>query len=106
MRYSIFLFALVVTCCSELTQARSLRASSDMMTHYTDRSLNFTSDSTTSLRDMKVVLAARDDAAGFVASQGQIRAARLEAAFVVLREQLPEARTASDLALAEAILAL
>ena len=55
---------------------------------------------------MKVVLAARDDAASFVASQGDIRGARLEAAFATLREQLPEARHASDQQLAEAILAL
>jgi uncharacterized protein (TIGR02448 family) len=55
---------------------------------------------------MKVVLAARDDAASFVASQGDIRGASLEAAFATLREQLPEARHASDRQLAEAILAL
>ena len=55
---------------------------------------------------MKVVLAARDDAASFVASAGEVRGAQLEAAFATLREQLPEARAASDQQLAEAILAL
>ena len=89
-----------------MVEARSLRVTSDMMTRYTDRTLDFTSDTTTSIRDMKVVLAARDDAAGFVASQGNFRGARLEAAFVVLRAQFAEARSASDLELAEAILAL
>jgi uncharacterized protein (TIGR02448 family) len=70
-----------------------------------DRSLDFTSDTTTSIRDMKVVIAAREDAASYVASNGAIRGARLEAAFSALRSQLPEARLASDQALAEAILA-
>lgn len=53
----------------------------------------------------KVVLQAREDAAGFVASDGRIRGARLEAALRHLREQSAEARTASDLELARAILA-
>ena len=87
-------------------QAQTLVATSNILVRALDRSLDFTSDTTTSVRDMKVVLAARDDAASFVASQGDIRSARLEAAFVALREQLPEARHASDQQLAEAILAL
>ena len=53
----------------------------------------------------KVVLQAREDAAGFVASDGQIRGARLEAALRVLREDSAAAREASDMALARAILA-
>jgi uncharacterized protein (TIGR02448 family) len=55
---------------------------------------------------MKVVRAARDDAASFVASAGKIRGAQLEAAISTLRSQVPEAQGASDLVLAEAILAL
>ncbi|RPE81992.1 DUF2388 domain-containing protein [Vulcaniibacterium tengchongense] len=54
----------------------------------------------------KIVLAARDDAASFVASDGAIRGARLEAALRTLRERDAEARQASDLELARAILAL
>ncbi|MFC3552226.1 DUF2388 domain-containing protein [Lysobacter cavernae] len=54
----------------------------------------------------KVVLAARDDAASFVASNGTIRGAQLEAALRHLRERAPQARQASDLELAQAILAL
>ena len=50
--------------------------------------------------------AARDDAASFVASNGAIRGAQLEAALGAIRERLPEARDASDQTLAEAILAL
>ena len=55
--------------------------------------------------DDKVVLAARDDAAAFVASEGQIRGARLQAALVHLREQDAAARQVSDLVLARALLA-
>ncbi|MNP84661.1 hypothetical protein D3C76_1840670 [compost metagenome] len=55
---------------------------------------------------MKVVMAARDDAASFVASAGDIRGAQLEAAFGALREQFPKAREASDQVLAETILTL
>jgi uncharacterized protein (TIGR02448 family) len=43
--------------------------------------------SASSSGDDKVVQAARDDAAAFVASDGQIRGARLQAALVHLREQ-------------------
>lgn len=56
--------------------------------------------------DDKVVLDARDDAAGFVASEGRIRGARLEAALLLMRERNEAARSASDLELAKAILAL
>ncbi|MCE7032846.1 DUF2388 domain-containing protein [Lysobacter sp. GX 14042] len=58
-----------------------------------------------SFSDDKVVLAARDDAASFVATAGQVRGARLEAALRHVREQLPAAREASDMELARAILA-
>jgi uncharacterized protein (TIGR02448 family) len=53
----------------------------------------------------KVVLQARDDAALFVASEGRVRGAQLEAALRVLRESRADARTASDMQLAMAILA-
>jgi uncharacterized protein (TIGR02448 family) len=53
--------------------------------------------------DNKLILDSREDAAGFVASHGDLRAARLEAALLWLREQQPEL-AASDLELAEAIL--
>ena len=48
---------------------------------------------------------AREDAASFVASQGQVRSARLEAALRVLREHDAQARQADDLELARKILA-
>src|SRR5690606_4567527 len=55
--------------------------------------------------DDKRVLAAREDAAGFVASDGRVRSARLEAALRVLRERDADAGQASDLVLARKILA-
>jgi len=63
------------------------------------------SDATSSLRDDKVVLAAHDDAASFVASQGAIRGVRLEAALSHIRQHNP-GLTADDLQLAQAILSL
>ncbi len=54
----------------------------------------------------KVVLQARDDAASFVASDGRIRGAQLEAALRHLRERNAGAERASDMQLAKAILAL
>ena len=104
-KLSSFLLATSL-CLAAGAQAQTLVATSNILVRALDRSLDFTSDTTTSVRDMKVVLAARDDAASFVASAGEVRGAQLEAAFATLREQLPEARTASDQQLAEAILTL
>ena len=53
----------------------------------------------------KVVAQAQEDAALFVASDGAIRGARLQAALRHLRESDEAARAASDLQLAQAILA-
>jgi uncharacterized protein (TIGR02448 family) len=64
------------------------------------------SSNSTSGGDDKVVLQARDDAASFVASDGRIRGAQLEAALHHLREIDAGARLASDMQLARAILAL
>ena len=62
--------------------------------------------SNSSSGNSKVVKHARDDAASFVASEGRIRSARLEAAILHLRQHDAAARTASDMQLAQAILAL
>ncbi|HAQ88483.1 MAG: hypothetical protein CMK99_04935 [Pseudomonas sp.] len=86
-------------------QAQTLVATSNIVVNALDRSINFTSDVTSRISDMKVVGEARDEAAGFVASGGEIRGARLEAALGRLRDAFPAAQQASDLALAEAILA-
>jgi uncharacterized protein (TIGR02448 family) len=53
--------------------------------------------------DNKLILAAQDDAAAFVASDGQYKGARLEAAFRSLRHSHAKLH-ASDLELAQAIL--
>lgn len=53
----------------------------------------------------KVVVQAREDAASFVASDGRIRGVQLEAALRHLRASNDDARAASDLQLAQAILA-
>ena len=103
MRHPIALLILLAACSS--VQARTLEGTSNMLLRATDRSLNFTSDLTSSIRDMKLVIAARDDAASFVASNGAIRGAQLEAAFSAVRAQYPAARNVSDQELAAAILA-
>lgn len=97
---------LALTLLAGSAQAQTLVATSNIVVRALDRSLDFTSDTTTSIRDMKVVSEARDDAASFVASGGAVRGAQLEAALGSLRERFAEARGASDLQLAEAILAL
>ena len=56
--------------------------------------------------DEKIVLQAKDDAASFVATDGRIRGAQLEAALRFLREKNSTAQRASDMQLAQAILAL
>ncbi|WP_017938066.1 DUF2388 domain-containing protein [Zestomonas thermotolerans] len=104
MRSLPLALALALFCAG--AEARSLVATTHILIRSLDRSLDFTSDTTTSIRDMKLVRAAREDAASFVASHGEIRGAQLEAALHAIRTRVPEAREASDLALAEAILAL
>ncbi|UFH49446.1 DUF2388 domain-containing protein [Pseudomonas sp. KNUC1026] len=62
-----------------------------------------TSKLTSTPFEHKLVSAAQDDAAAFVASGGDIRGARLEAALGHLREHHPKLH-AGDLELAQAIL--
>ncbi|CAG8869043.1 hypothetical protein PS627_03347 [Pseudomonas fluorescens] len=62
-----------------------------------------TSQVTTAPFDRKLVLEARDDAAAFIASDGRIRGARLQAALTSLHERYPR-QSADDLELARAIL--
>lgn len=63
------------------------------------------SDVSSSFNDDKIVLAARDDAAAFVASQGSIRGVSLEAALQHIRQQVPTVQ-GDDMQLATAILSL
>lgn len=64
-----------------------------------------TTRGTSNAADNKVVAAAREDAASFVASNGEIRSVRLEAALQHLRQH-DTGLQASDMQLAEAILNL
>ncbi|QNH01606.1 DUF2388 domain-containing protein [Pseudomonas sediminis] len=82
--------------------ASSLVATTDTLGAALAGSVEGTSDATSSLRDMKQLRAARDDAA----SDGAIRSARLEAALAYIRRHDGELATADDLALAQAILSL
>ncbi|MFQ6592229.1 MULTISPECIES: DUF2388 domain-containing protein [Pseudomonas] len=68
-------------------------------------SMSATRGTSSSFKDDKIVQAARDDAESFVATDGQIRGVRLEAALVHIRERLP-GQTFTDMQLAQAIVAL
>ncbi len=105
MRSPLIAASIALALFAGAAQAQTLKATSNMLLNATNRTLDFTSDTTTSIRDMKLVIAARDDAASFVASNGAIRGAQLEAAFSAVRAQYPAARNVSDQELATAILA-
>lgn len=62
-----------------------------------------TSQVTTGPFDNKLILAAQDDAAAFIATDGQLRGAQLESALAYIRQTSPKLH-ASDLELAQAIL--
>lgn len=87
-------------------QAQTVVQTSNIIVNAFGRTIDFTSDTTTSIRDSKVVIQAKDDAASYVATGGDIHGSQLDAAFDTLRARVPEARDASDQVLAEAILAL
>ena len=61
--------------------------------------------SSSSSGDDKVIQAAREEAAGFIASNGKLRGVRLQAALLHLRQHDGGAANASDMELARAILA-
>ena len=75
-------------------------------TNWLSQATGTSSDATSSAKedDEKVVRAARDDAASFIASQGQIHGAHLQAAITLIRSKQPQLQL-SDRQLAEAILA-
>jgi uncharacterized protein (TIGR02448 family) len=105
MRSPLFVAAAVLSLFAAGVQAQTLVATSNILVRATGRTIDFSSDTTTSIRDSKIVVDAHDDAASFVASNGAIRGAQLEASFGAIRAQLPAARDASDQELAAAILA-
>ena len=106
MRNPLIVATLGLLLLADVAQAQTVVQTSNIIVRAFGRTIDFTSDTTTSIRDSKVVREAHDDAATFVASQGDIRGVQLEAAFSTLRDRVPEARNASDQDLAEAILAL
>lgn len=100
----------VLTTTALLTAALNANATSfvvttDALVGAVAATTDATSDISSSLRDDKIVRAARDDAASFVGSAGEIRGARLEAALSHIRQMQPQLQ-ASDAQLAQAILAI
>ncbi|MEB0039219.1 MULTISPECIES: DUF2388 domain-containing protein [unclassified Pseudomonas] len=98
---AVALLAVVATGAS----ASSFVVTTDELVRAFDASSDATSKLSSSLKDDKIVLAARDDAASFVASQGEIRGVQLEGALDHIRHQAPELK-ATDAQLAQAILAI
>lgn len=60
---------------ADLAQAQTVVATSNIIVRAFGRTIDFTSDTTTSIRDSKVVIQAKDDAASYVASGGDIHGA-------------------------------
>ncbi|MDF3865108.1 DUF2388 domain-containing protein [Pseudomonas denitrificans (nom. rej.)] len=96
MRTLLFLLPLLT--CSLPAQAF------DQTTQFPVGTSYITSQVTSAPFDNKLLRGARDDAAQFVATDGAVRGARLEAALRWLRQKYP-ALAANDRELAEAILA-
>lgn len=97
--------AAVVLALASTANATSFVVTTDTIVRGVAASTDATSDVSSSFKDDKIVRAARDDAASFVASQGEIRGVKLESAFDHIRQQAPSLQ-ASDAQLAQAILAL
>ncbi|ROL65642.1 hypothetical protein BLX41_25145 [Pseudomonas protegens] len=90
---------------ADVVQASALVISTDISMSLTLSSTEGSSKASSSFKDNKLVLAAKTDAAAFVASAGEIRGARLEAALLHIRQVLGAPRY-TDLELASSILAL
>ena len=80
-----------------------LASAFDLTIQSTVASAYATSKVTSAPFDKKVIVAAQDDAATFIATDGQWRGAQLESALDYLRRSQPKLN-ASDLELAQAIL--
>ncbi|MDX5373221.1 MAG: DUF2388 domain-containing protein [Pseudomonadaceae bacterium] len=101
MQHRYWLAALVLGC-SLQAGATSFVVTTDGLVNTVDSTTDATSST---FGDDKLVREARDDAASFVASDGTIRGARLEAALQHIRSKKPGLQ-ADDMQLARAILAL
>ncbi|MGF6397435.1 uncharacterized protein (TIGR02448 family) [Pseudomonas frederiksbergensis] len=87
------------------SHATSFIVTTDSIVGGLKASSDATSDVSSSFRDDKIVRAARDDAASFVASEGAIRGVKLESALGHIRQQAPQLN-ATDAQLAQAILTI
>jgi uncharacterized protein (TIGR02448 family) len=76
---------------ADMAQAQTVVATSNIIVRAFGRSIDFTSDTTTSIRDSKVVLEARDDAASYVASNWRLHSTLC--ASVSLRPAAPAIKT-------------
>ncbi|ROL82450.1 Holliday junction resolvase [Pseudomonas protegens] len=94
---TLFAPLLIAVCWASWVQAFDLTTQSSVITAYA------TSQVTSAPFDHKLLLAAQDDAAAFIATDGQLRGARLESALKYLRQHQAKLH-ASDLELAQAIL--
>ncbi|MBB1607319.1 MULTISPECIES: DUF2388 domain-containing protein [unclassified Pseudomonas] len=103
-RLRLLTAAALLTCASGAF-ASSFIVTTDALVGATKATSDGTTDITNSFRDDKIVLDARDDAATFVATAGQVRGAHLEAALRHIRGKLPSL-AANDLQLAQAILVI
>ena len=100
------LSAAVLLAVAASANATSFIATTDGIVGTLKATTDLTSDATGSFRDNKIVRAARDDAASFVASEGAIRGVKLESALAQIRQQAPQLNSATDAQLAQAILAI
>lgn len=99
------LTAAALLACASGAFATSFIVTTDTLVDATKATSDGTTDITNSFRDDKIVLDARDDAAAFVATRGEVRGAQLEAALRHIRSKLPSV-AADDLQLAQAILVI
>ena len=95
MRFS--LLALLALCWTQSAYAFDMTTQNVVLSGYV------TSKVTSAPFDHKLIRAAQDDAAVFVASDGQIRGAQMESALRYLRQNPPKLNV-SDLELAQTIL--
>lgn len=102
-----YLLSLTTAAClvAGTASAGSITATVDSIGASLVNTVEGTSNLTSNLGDDKLVLNARDDAARFIASNGEARGAQLEAALKHIRTEAPTLQ-ASDIELASAILAL
>lgn len=91
--------------CALFTMSAPLLASSFAGTTAGSAAGASSKGSSSSSGDDKIIHAAREEAAGFVASNGKLRGARLQAALLHLRQHDAGAANASDMDFARAILA-